>query len=121
MLNEEILIKNLLREKLTFPLKFLLWNRTHLSNEVLVKLEYVFLEDLKWRLESGSIAIRTKVEDALLKDHKRKTDKNLLIVNEEGEDLEEDFYINKYKKVHAIIYEYIKMISKVVLSNTAIF
>ena len=122
MLEEELLLRELSMDKLTFPLKLVLWVRANLSNEVLVKIDYSILEDVKWRLESGSIAIRTKIEGALLKDHERKKEHDELVgSNTSDNHYKEDLFINHYKKMHTIIYEYMKLASKILVSNTSIF
>lgn len=122
MLEEELLLRDLSMEKLTFPLKLVLWVRANLSNEVLVKIDYSILEDVKWRLESGSIALRTKIECALLKDYERKKEHEELVESNTSDNhYKEDLFISHYKKMHTIIYEYLKLVSKILVSNTAIF
>lgn len=122
MLNEELLIRKLAQKKLNFPLKLVLWVRANMTNEVMAKIDYCQLEDIKWRLESGSISVRTKIEEALLKDHELEQEEDqFMAIDEVQEPKKEDHYISQYKKFSRIIYEFLKLISKIIISNTIVF
>jgi hypothetical protein len=47
MLDEEILLKSLRKEKLNYPLQLMLWIRSNMTNEVLVKVDQEVLDGIK--------------------------------------------------------------------------
>ena len=65
----------------------------------MVKTDYTTLERIRLRLESGSVRVRTPIEDALLNNE----------------------YARKYENTWAIIVEFLKLIPKVIVSNTSFF
>jgi hypothetical protein len=121
MLDEEILLKSLRKEKLNYPLQLMLWIRSNMTNEVLVKVDQEVLDGIKLWVESGSTSVRTKIEEALLKDYKWKHDhEKIELSNEELKEVKakEDYNINQLKKVYFLIYESIKLAAKIIVSNT---
>lgn len=122
MLDEDLLVRKLAKKKLNFPLKLIVWIRANMTNEVMVKIDYADLDEIQFRLKGGTIAIRTKIEEALLQDHNNsKQDCELMTVTENQHEAKEDHYINQYKKLYVYIYEFMKLISKIILSNTSVF
>ena len=101
VLDEEILLKTLKSEKLNVMFKMMVWIRSNMTNEVLTRVDGDQLEKIKWRLEGGSTSVRTKIEDALIKDYKLKEEQELFGIEEIRNPKKikhEDYHINKFKK-----------------------
>lgn len=119
--DDEKLIQTLKKEKLNMLLRLIIWIRSNMTNDVLVKFDLKKLEKIKWRLQSGSTSVRTKIEEALIKDHKRKEDNELYGSDSEDNKSEKrnmDYHINKFKKWHSYLIETLKLIMNIIVSNT---
>lgn len=120
-LDEDILLRTLKAEKLNIFLRMIIWIRSNLTNEVLTKVDSDKLEKIKWRLEAGSTSVRTKIEDALIKDYKCKEEQEIFGVEDIRETKKvrpEDYHISKFKKWHVIGFEILRLITKIIASNT---